>query len=102
MVPYLTNIVQVDTMIIQIRPVVYLVYEATHFSSAQFLRNQSTADIFPTFEIILSLSYLGPPDFLSVYQGSAYVSTKMQKMLLAEEIILFEAPIELPNTIGGI
>lgn len=42
------NNVQVDTMFIQGRLVVPLVYETTHFSSAAIFRNQSMADIWST------------------------------------------------------
>lgn len=44
--------------------------------------------------------YLGPPDFLSVDQGTAYVSQEMKGYLDAEGITMKEAPIETPGAIG--
>lgn len=37
--------VQVDIMFLHGRPVVHMVYEATHFTAAKFIRKQSTAAI---------------------------------------------------------
>lgn len=68
----------VDTMFITNIPVINLVAEGTHFSAVSLLRSQSAAD---TWKAILQLwlhTYLGPPDFLSVNEVSAYVSRYMK------------------------
>lgn len=43
---------------------------------------------------------MGPPQHLSVDQGSAYVSDKMKRILIARYITMVESPIETPGTIG--
>lgn len=93
------NVVQIGTMLIENRPVLHMVGEATHFFGAAFLRNQSTAEIWATNQRIWSLLYLGPPDFLTVDQGSAYVSVEMRRNLAAVGVVLREAPVESPEPI---
>lgn len=92
--------VQVDTMFIHNRPVCHLVDQATHFSAATFLRNQTTKTIWDCISKMWMRVYLGPPDFLSVDQGSSYVSKQMKSNCQAEGITLREAPIENPGSIG--
>lgn len=46
------------------------------------------------------LSYLGPPDLITVDQGSSYVSKEMRSKCEASGIRLLEAPIENPGSIG--
>lgn len=43
---------------------------------------------------------MGPPDFLTVDQGSSYVSKKIKEKLKASGIKLEEAPIESPGAIS--
>ena len=43
---------------------------------------------------------MGPPDFLAVDQGSAYISKETNSNMEAAGIILEEAPIENPGSIG--
>lgn len=45
-----------------------------------------------------TLVYLGPPNYLSVDQVSAYNSREMQESLEASGIILKVAPVENPVT----
>lgn len=94
------NRVYVDTMFINSRPVIHLVDEGTHFAATCFLRSQSATD---TWKAILRLwvhTYLGPPDFLAVDQGSAYVSREMKMAMDASGIRVEEAPVENPGTMG--
>lgn len=42
---------------------------------------------------------MGPPDHISVYQGTAYVSKEMRENMAASSIHLEEAPIENPGSI---
>lgn len=92
--------VVVDTMFIQSRPVLHLVDEGTHFTSAAFLKNQSTAEIWKTICRLWIHTYNGPPDFLAVDQGSAYISKEMKSKAAAAGITMEEAPIETPGSIG--
>lgn len=48
------------------------------------------------------LFYLGLPDVLFDFQGSAYVAEQMMHNLEAAGIRLLEAPIEIPETIGHV
>lgn len=70
--------VQVDTMFLNVRPVVHMVFEATHYTAASFLRNHSTAEIWKTICRIWCLTFFGPPDFLVVDDGTAYVLDEMK------------------------
>ena len=92
--------VVVDTMFINNKPILHMVDEATHFSAACFLRNQSTSEIWKCIRKLWILTYMGPPDFLTVDQGTAYVSKEMKNNIAAAGIVLEEAPIENPGTIG--
>lgn len=44
--------------------------------------------------------YLGPPDFISVDQGTSYISEQMHANCEAAGIRLIEVPVESPGTIG--
>lgn len=46
------------------------------------------------------LTYMGPPDFLLVDQGSFYVSKEMEETLEASRVTLKDAHIETPCFIG--
>lgn len=94
--------VQVDTMFIRGKPVLHMVDLATHFCAAAFLKNQSTNSIWKTIQGLWNLVYVGPPDHLSVDQGTKYVSKEMRENLAAEGVTLHEAPVENPGTIGTV
>lgn len=89
-----------DTMFLDSKPVLHMIDESTHFTAATFLRNQSTEEIFNNITRLWSMTYMGPPDFLAVDQGSAYISDEMKRNLEATGIQLEEAPIESPGSIG--
>lgn len=92
--------VQVDTMFLHGLPVFHMVDAATHFCAASFLRTQATSYIWKKIQIICTLVYLGPPDYLNVDQGSSYVSKEMISNLEESGTKLKEAPVENPGTIG--
>lgn len=89
-----------DTMFINSRPVVHIVDEATHFTAAAFLKTQTTAELWRTICNLWCNVYMGPPDFLSVDQGTPYVSKEMKENLSAAGVTLDEAPVETPGAIG--
>lgn len=61
--------VVVDTMFLNARPVLHVINEATHFTAATFLRDQSANEIFKQIYKLWALSYMAPPDFLTVDQA---------------------------------
>lgn len=46
------------------------------------------------------LTYSGPPDYVTVDQGSAYVSAEMKSNMASGGITLSEAYIESPGSMG--
>ena len=90
----------VDTMYIDGRAVIHIIDECTHFVAAEFLKSQSTEEIWKAITRLWLLTYMGPPDFLAVDQGSGYVSKEMKENVSAQGITLEEAPIETPGAIG--
>lgn len=90
----------VDTMFIEGRAVLHIIDEATHFTAATFLRKQTAAEIWTCITTLWMHTYMGPPDFLAVDQGSAYVSAEFKSKAVAYGITMEEAPIESPGTIG--
>lgn len=95
------SFVQVYTMFINVRVVVHMIHEAKHFMAAAFLRDQSTSEIWKTMQRLWTHVYLGP-GYLTVDQGSAYVSTEMRETLEAADIVFREEPIENPGSIGTV
>ena len=87
-------------MFIENRPVIHLVDESTHFTAAAFLTNQSSLEIWKAISRLWINTYIGPPDYLKVDQGSNYISNEMKANLSAAGITLEEAPIETPGSIG--
>lgn len=47
---------------------------------------------------MLVRAYLGPPDFLRIYQGSNFISKEFPSSADAQGITLLQAPIESPET----
>lgn len=86
-----------DKMFTNARPVMHLIYEATHFTSDALLRSQSSSDIWNSILRLWIFVYMGPPYFLAVDQGSAYVSKEMKEALGDSGVTLDEAPIETPG-----
>lgn len=85
--------VQVDTMFLELRPVILPVNLATNFSATRFLKNQTTSEIWKSITRLCSMMYVRPPEFLHVYQESNYTSKEMEKNEASSGITLLEAPI---------
>lgn len=92
--------VYLDTIFIDRKPVLNIVDLATHFCADGFLRAQKTKEIWRQIQQLWSLTYAGPPDYLFIDQGSAYVSAEMRKTVSAAVTELMEAPVETPGRIG--
>lgn len=80
----------------------HIVDESTHFQAADFLKSQSTAELWKAILSLWVYTYLGPPDYLAVDQGSSYISSEFKTKAAAEGIVLKEAPIENPGSIGTV
>lgn len=70
------------------------------FSAAAFLRNPSITGVWRTIQDIRTLTCLGPPDHLSVDQGSNYISREMRETLDVAGVRLGEARVENHGSIG--
>lgn len=92
--------VQADTMSLNGRVLFHLVDESTHYTGACFLLSQFARDILKAMKNLWVLSYVGSPDYVTVNQGSAYISAQMMSNMVASGITLSEAPIESPGSIG--
>ena len=66
--------VAADIMYIEGKPLLHVVDESTHFSSASWLKKISSADVWKAFMRCWCHVYMGPPDFLRVDQGSQLIS----------------------------
>lgn len=94
--------IAVDVMYIDNRPILHIVDEATHYCAAQFLRNNSSREVWKTILRCWSRIYLGPPDFLHVDQGSNFTSQEFRESAEADGIRIIEAPIESPGSISHV
>lgn len=91
--PWFNHSVQVDTMFLLVKPVLHMIDMATHFSAATLLRSQSAKEIWPTIQSLWSLVYIGPPDHLTVDQGTSYVRKEMRSNLDTARVTLHEAAV---------
>lgn len=94
--------VQIDSILLQNRPVLHMVHNTTQFCSAALLQSQSTQKI---WKIILSQwisVYSGPPDYLAVDQGSGFISRKIHQNTEDAGIKQREAPIKTSGAMGTV
>lgn len=96
------HIVAVDVMYINRRPILHVVDEATHYSSALFLPNASAKEIWRALRRCWIEIYLGPPDFLRIDQGSSFTSAEFQGAAASQSISILEAPVESPSTMSHV
>ncbi len=94
--------IAVDVMHLAGKAVLHIVDEATHFSAAQFLRKQSTPEVWKALLRCWTRVYLGPPDFIRVDQGSNLISDEFKGNAQAEGITVLEAPVESPSTMSHV
>lgn len=66
---------------------------ATDFCAATFQKMQSSKEIWHVIQLMWTLVFIGPPVFLSVDEGSAYVHREMQQNLEATGVRLLQAPV---------
>lgn len=76
--------VEVDTMCIDGHPVVHIIDRSTHFFAATFLKRQRASDIWNSNHRIWTLAHCGPPEFLTIDQGSNHASVAFRSCFEAE------------------
>lgn len=96
------HMVAVDIMYINKDPVLHVIDEATHFMSACWLRKVSSKEVWNGLLRCWSNTYLGPPDFLRIDQGSQFVSSEFKSTADTARIQILETPIECPGSMSHI
>ncbi len=94
--------VAADIMFIHGKPILHLVDEATHFSSATWMIRTTSLAVWKAFTRCWSQIYMGPPDHLGLDQGSNFVSKEFKDLSDTVGIQLLEAPVESPNTLSHV
>jgi hypothetical protein len=92
--------VALDVMYLIGRPVLHVVCEQTHYQAARFLKNMSAEETWRTFSSFWRHTYLGPPDFIRIDQGTNFVAEKFASSAMADGIKICEAPVESPETMS--
>ena len=96
------HVVAVDIMYINNKPILHVVDEATHFSSAQWLRKVSSSEVWKALLRCWCNVYLGPPDHLRIDQGSQFTSDEFKSLSESAGISILEAPVESPNSMSHV
>lgn len=91
--------VQNDTMFIDIRSIIHMVDQASHFCAVSFLCSHSKNDIWRAIQRMWALFYLSLPDYLVADQGSVYMS-KTRCNHLQFWVCLNQVPNKTPGSIG--
>jgi hypothetical protein len=84
------------------QPVLRVVDEATHFSSAMFLPSMTAKDTWNTLMTCWSDIYLGPPEFLRIDQGANFVAQLFQDKASEHVISQLKAPMESASTMSHV
>lgn len=92
----------VDIMTLNGKPLLHVVDEATHYTSAVFLNRQRASDTWKGLLRCWSRVYLGPPDFLRMDQGTNFIAKEFVESATAEGITVLPAPIESPSTMSHV
>ena len=96
------NIVAVDVMYIDGRPVLHVVDEATHYASACFLKKMTAEETWKSFLRCWSRVYVGPPDKLRVDQGSNFVAKSFLDSAQADGIEVIPVAVESPSSMSHV
>lgn len=96
------HIVAIDIMMLAGKHVLHAVDEATHYTAATFMRNNTAEETWKSLLRCWSRVYLGPPDYLRIDQGSNFVAKHFRDSADADGISILEAPIECPNTMSHV
>lgn len=93
--------VQIDTRFLLGRPVLHMVDLATLFVQPPFYspnQRRKYGDLYT--KKMWTFIFIGPAGFLTVDEGSSYISLEMRHNLEAEGIGLIQAPIDNPGNLG--
>ena len=96
------HVVAADIMFIGGKPLLHVVDEATHFTSACWLRKSTSKEVWKALLRCWSNIYMGPPDFLRVDQGTNFISEEFKELADTSGITLLEAPIECPSSLSHV
>jgi hypothetical protein len=88
------NIFAIDVTYLEGRAVSNCVDEATHFYAASFLETITAAETGNALARYWSSTYLGPPDFLRIDQGTSLSAKEFVGLCSTDGIVVIEAPIE--------
>ena len=94
------HVILADIMYIDQKPVLHVIDEATHFSSATFLPRVTSKDVWKALLRTWIYTYMGPPDHLKIDQGSNFVSKEFKGSASVLGINLIEAPVESPASMS--
>lgn len=71
---HFNHTVHIDTMFLEVKPVLHIVDQATHFCTATFLSSQNSDHIWISIANFWSDLYCGPPGYLRIDQDKNYTS----------------------------
>lgn len=91
--------IEMDVVYFEKMPVLHIVCTGTRYQAASFLTEMSTKHVWDTIRRIWIHCYLGPPDRISVDQGSNFVSEEFFSEAEQYNIAVQVAPIECPTGI---
>jgi hypothetical protein len=92
------HIVACYVMYLNGRAVLHVVDEATHFQAARFLQKVRAEETSRSLVKCWIRTYLGPPSFLRVDQGTNFITKKFKARAEIADIEVLEAPVECPTT----
>lgn len=78
----------------------HIVNAATHFCAETLSHTQWAKELWRSPQAMWTHVYVRPADFLSLEQGSPYVSRQMREKLDDEGVQHMEAPVENPGNIS--
>ncbi|KAI0995357.1 hypothetical protein K3495_g12825 [Podosphaera aphanis] len=90
----------VDVLFIEGKPVLHIVDEATRFQAAQFLKGQTTQDIWNALRQSLIDVYVGPPDLIVHDAGKNFTSKEMHQFAESIGSGTKCVPVEAHHSIG--
>jgi hypothetical protein len=94
-------VVMVDIMYLERVPMLHIVDQATHFTSARFLENISSENIWKVLRQCWNEVYLGPPDVIKIDSEShQFASREFSGACAAYEIEVDKVGIESPSSMG--
>lgn len=94
--------VLVDILYLDSKPVLHVVDEATAFTAARFLKDESAKTVWDTLRTCWIDTYLGPPDYFVHDAGKNFASIEFQTEARTMAVDVKEVPVEAHNSIGKV